>query len=401
MMHAAGIVNSLAHRHFAPDPTRAVNEDNVALPCVAAAPSNALASDHLLAERCFAAAKRAAITQTEADLRDACREIKTYYGELVCWRPGRKLPRLDNPCVDFERGSSQIRMEWVGIGGVASGSEILPSNSGPGLRGPCDGVTDGRGRACTKIRWEIDQARIAGAHGVRMSDPETGKAAARVVGPENCPPKLWVAPFSVCRQGYDQTLATLVCRTFRRRHAACFDVCQPRPHDAGEIDVVDPSRGALPQAPVRAAVGLLQTTLEMSAVPTAQRHEARKPDIVLDAGIAPGLVSGIPLNAIDTCRHENDSDPPGDRRTLHQDRRRRIAFAIAACSMAQGRRGAMMPANGDDAARGRSGMSWPRRLRAIPARGQRAEYRPTLEISAISGKFPFMVEDRQGMSTHA
>ncbi len=118
MMHAAGIANSLAHRHVAPDPTRAVNEDNVALPCVATAPSNALVSDHLLAERCFAAAKRAAIAQPEADLEDACREIETYYGELVCWRPGRKLPRLDNPCVDFKRVLRKY--VWSGCSGSAS-----------------------------------------------------------------------------------------------------------------------------------------------------------------------------------------------------------------------------------------------------------------------------------------
>ena len=118
MMHAAGIVNSLARRHVAPDPTRAVKEDNVALPCVSAAPFDALASDHLLAERCFAAAKRATITQQEADLAGACREIETYYGELVCWRPGRKLPRLDNPCVDFERVIRKY--VWNGCSGSAS-----------------------------------------------------------------------------------------------------------------------------------------------------------------------------------------------------------------------------------------------------------------------------------------
>ena len=103
MMHAASIINPLARRHVAPDPARAAKTNNVPLPCVAAAPSDALASDHFLAERCFAAAKRAAIAQQEADLADTCREIETYYGEVVCWRPGRPLPQLDNPCVDFER----------------------------------------------------------------------------------------------------------------------------------------------------------------------------------------------------------------------------------------------------------------------------------------------------------
>ena len=118
MMHAAGIVNSLAYRHIAPDPTRSVKEDNVAFPCTVAAPSEALASDHLLAERCLAAAKRAASTQQEPDLADACCEIEIYYGELVCWRPGRKLPRLDNPCVDFERVIRKY--VWNGCSGSAS-----------------------------------------------------------------------------------------------------------------------------------------------------------------------------------------------------------------------------------------------------------------------------------------
>ena len=118
MMHAAGIVNSLALRHVAPDPARAVMQGNVALPCVPAAPPDALASDHLLAERCCAAAWQVAIAQEEADLAATCGRVKTYYDELVCWRPGRRLPRLDNPCVDFERVLREY--VWSGTGSASS-----------------------------------------------------------------------------------------------------------------------------------------------------------------------------------------------------------------------------------------------------------------------------------------
>ena len=118
MMHAAGIVKALALRHVAPDPARAVIHGKVALPCVAAAPSDALASDRLLAERCCAAARQAAIAQEEADLAATCGRVETYYEELVCWRPGRRLPRLDNPCVDFER----VLREYVWSGSTGSAS---------------------------------------------------------------------------------------------------------------------------------------------------------------------------------------------------------------------------------------------------------------------------------------
>ena len=118
MMHAAGIVKALALRHVAPDPARAALQGEVALPCVAAAPSDALANDHLLAERCFAAARRAAITQQEADLAATCDRIENYYGELVCWRAGQKLPQLENPCLDFER----VLREFVWRGRTNSAS---------------------------------------------------------------------------------------------------------------------------------------------------------------------------------------------------------------------------------------------------------------------------------------
>ena len=116
MMHATGIVNSLARCHVAPDPARAVMQGHVALPCVAAASPNALGNDRLLAERCRAAARRAAVAQQEADLAARCVRIETYYDELMGWRPGRKLPRLENPCVDFER----VLREYVWSGRTGS-----------------------------------------------------------------------------------------------------------------------------------------------------------------------------------------------------------------------------------------------------------------------------------------
>ena len=118
MMHATSIVNSLAPRHVAPDPARAVMQDHVALPGVAAAPPDALRNDLLLAERCRDAARRAAVAQHERDLAGACSRIEAYYGELTAWWPGWTLPRLDNPCVDFER----VLREYVWSGGTGSAS---------------------------------------------------------------------------------------------------------------------------------------------------------------------------------------------------------------------------------------------------------------------------------------
>ena len=118
MMHAAGIVKALALRHVAPDPARAVIHGKIALPCVAAAPSDALGSDRLLAERCYAAARQAAIVQEEADLAATCDRIENYYGELVRWRAGQKLPQLENPCLDFER----VLREFVWRGRTSSAS---------------------------------------------------------------------------------------------------------------------------------------------------------------------------------------------------------------------------------------------------------------------------------------
>lgn len=116
MMHAASIVNSLAPRHVAPSPAHAVIEGHVAPPSVAAARPAALENDRLFAERCRAAAQRAAILQQEGDLATACGRIETYYRESVGRRPGQKLPKLDNPCVDFGR----VLRKYVGSGSAGS-----------------------------------------------------------------------------------------------------------------------------------------------------------------------------------------------------------------------------------------------------------------------------------------
>ena len=126
MMHAAGIVNALAPRHVAPEPTRAAMQGKAALPCVAAARPDALANDRRLAEQCRIAAQRAAIAGQDADLAALCGRIERHYDKLVHWRPGQKLPRLDNPCIDFER----VLRKYVWSGGTGS-----PSGEQPNLAG--------------------------------------------------------------------------------------------------------------------------------------------------------------------------------------------------------------------------------------------------------------------------
>lgn len=103
MMHATGIVNARAPHQVAPRPARAVVRGKVALPRVSAARPDALANDRRLADGCRAAANRAAAAQRDADLAAACGRIEAWYAELGAWRPGRALPRIDNPCVDFAR----------------------------------------------------------------------------------------------------------------------------------------------------------------------------------------------------------------------------------------------------------------------------------------------------------
>ena len=116
MMHAAGIVDSLTSRRVAPDPARAAMRGDAALPRVVAARSDALANDRRLAERCGAAAQWAAIAQQDAELAATCGRIESWYRELAGWQPGRTLPRLDNPCIDFER----VLREYVWSGGTGS-----------------------------------------------------------------------------------------------------------------------------------------------------------------------------------------------------------------------------------------------------------------------------------------
>ena len=81
----------------------AVVRGEAALPRVAAARPNALESDRQLADQCRAAANRAAAAQPDTDLAAACGQIEAWYAEFGGWRPGRALPRIDNPCADFER----------------------------------------------------------------------------------------------------------------------------------------------------------------------------------------------------------------------------------------------------------------------------------------------------------
>ena len=91
MMHATTIVNSLAPRHVAPDPARAVMQDHVALPGVAAAPPDALGNDLLLAERCRAAARRAAVAQHERTWRTRAAGSRP---TMVSLRPGGRDGRF-------------------------------------------------------------------------------------------------------------------------------------------------------------------------------------------------------------------------------------------------------------------------------------------------------------------
>ena len=123
MMHATSIVNALAPRHVAPQPGRAVVRGDVALPRVAAAPPDALENDRRLAERCRAAASRAAAAQRwDADLATAYGRIEAHLAELGGWRPGCELPRLDdNPCVDLERVLREY--VWSGRPGSASSAK--------------------------------------------------------------------------------------------------------------------------------------------------------------------------------------------------------------------------------------------------------------------------------------
>ena len=92
MMHATAIVHVLARRHVAPDPAGAVTQDHVAPPCVVSSSPDSLGNDRVLADRCRAAARRAAVARQEADLAAACSRIEAYYGELTAWRPGQTLP---------------------------------------------------------------------------------------------------------------------------------------------------------------------------------------------------------------------------------------------------------------------------------------------------------------------
>jgi len=116
MMHAAAVVDSLARRHLAPNPAHAVMLGHVELPRVATGSPEALESDRLLAERCHAAARRAALARQEGDLAAACGRIEAYCLGLAGWRPGQGLPRLDNPCVDFRR----VLRDYVWTGSTSS-----------------------------------------------------------------------------------------------------------------------------------------------------------------------------------------------------------------------------------------------------------------------------------------
>ena len=114
-------------------------------------PPDKMTNDRLLAERCCAAARQAAVAQEEEDLAATCGRVETYYDELVCRRPGRRLPRLDNPCVDFER----VLREYVWSGSTGSASlGWTTARAGQIFRtwpvspGPAGGFTGGNQPSC-------------------------------------------------------------------------------------------------------------------------------------------------------------------------------------------------------------------------------------------------------------
>ena len=118
MMHATGIVNSLAPHHVAPDPARAVVRGDVALPRVAATRPDALANDRRLAERVSRRGEPGRRRPAGRGPRGRLRPDRGLVRRARRLATGPVLPRIDNPCVDFERVLREY--VWSGRPGSAS-----------------------------------------------------------------------------------------------------------------------------------------------------------------------------------------------------------------------------------------------------------------------------------------
>ena len=103
MMKATEITKLLAVRYLAPVLTQAALTKSVKLPQLGSSSSKAMAFDRDLAHHYCLVAEQAIDKLADTEFAPVCKSSADYFGAVVDWQLGKKMPAIKNPCRDYER----------------------------------------------------------------------------------------------------------------------------------------------------------------------------------------------------------------------------------------------------------------------------------------------------------
>jgi len=103
MMQATAIVNLLGKRRLAPSPVDGLNRNKLLPQSIGSNTDEVLEHGRNQAFRCQIAAERAYQSLSETEFEVPCKKGVEYFGKMSTWQPGKSLPKITNPCLDFKR----------------------------------------------------------------------------------------------------------------------------------------------------------------------------------------------------------------------------------------------------------------------------------------------------------
>ena len=103
MMQATSITNLLAKRRMSPSPIEGLVGEKYEAQIISSNTDEALIFSRAQALNCSAAANDACLTLSGTEFESACNKGAEYFKEMSVWNPGNALPKINNPCLDFER----------------------------------------------------------------------------------------------------------------------------------------------------------------------------------------------------------------------------------------------------------------------------------------------------------
>lgn len=103
MMQATAIVNLLGNRRLAPSPIDSLGRNELLPQNIGSSTDEALVFGRGQALGCQIAAESAYRALCGTEFEAPCKKGVEYFSKMSKWRPGKTLPKISNPCLDFKR----------------------------------------------------------------------------------------------------------------------------------------------------------------------------------------------------------------------------------------------------------------------------------------------------------